>query len=132
MKGAAPQLRVARPSRDLLAATHFYTEGLGFELLGSFQDHDGFDGVILGRPAWSYHLELTQNRLSQAVVAPTDEDLLIFYIPHLPTWKEVVQRLRSAGARETTNANPFWRAHGVTFKDPDGYGVVLQNGSCRT
>jgi catechol 2,3-dioxygenase-like lactoylglutathione lyase family enzyme len=129
VNGAAPQLRLARPSRDLEAATRFYTEGLGLQVLGSFQDHDGFDGVILGHPAWPYHLELTQNRLHPAAVAPSKEDLLVFYIPNLPDWNEVVQRLRAAGAGETTNANPFWRAHGATFKDPDGYGVVLQNGS---
>jgi len=124
---AAPQLRIARPSRDLEAASRFYTEGLGLDVLGSFQDHDGLDGVILGHPTWSYHLELTHKRLHPAAVAPTDEDLLVFYIPYLPAWEEAIERLRSAGARETINANPFWRARGVTFQDPDGYSVVLYN-----
>ncbi len=127
MSCAAPQLRVSRPSRDLEAATRFYTEGLGFEVLAAFEDHDGFDGVILGHPTWSYHLELTRRRVHPAAVAPTDEDLLVFYIPYLPSWKAWTERLRAAGAPETTNANPFWHAHGVTFQDPDGYGVVLYN-----
>lgn len=127
MNGTAPQLRIARPSCDLRAAARFYTEGLGLEVLGSFEDHDGFDGVILGHPAWPYHLELTYKRLHPAAVAPTNEDLLVFYIPDLPTWKEAREKMRRAGARETINANPFWRARGVTFRDPDGYRVVLYN-----
>jgi len=127
VNGAAPQLRIARPSRDLQAATRFYTEGLGLEVLGSFQNHDGFDGVILGHPTWPYHIELTQKGLHPAAVTPTDEDLLVFYIPYLSAWKEAIERLRRAGARETMNANPFWRARGVTFQDPDGYSVVLYN-----
>jgi catechol 2,3-dioxygenase-like lactoylglutathione lyase family enzyme len=110
-------------------ATRFYTEGLGFAILGSFEDHDGFDGVIFGHPTWSYHLELTHNRLRPALVAPTDEDLLVFYIPDLPAWEEAMLKLRRAGARETINANPFWRARGATFRDPDGYSIVLCNES---
>ena len=33
---SSPQLRVARPSRDLARATRFYTQALGFELLAEF------------------------------------------------------------------------------------------------
>ena len=40
-------LRVARPSYDLLAVVKFYRDGLGFEVLYEFKDHDGFDGVML-------------------------------------------------------------------------------------
>jgi catechol 2,3-dioxygenase-like lactoylglutathione lyase family enzyme len=95
----APQLRIARPSRDIEAAARFYKEGLGFEVMATFQDHDGFDGVILGHLSWSYHLELTRNRLHPVAIAPTNEDLLVFYVPYLPKWKEAVERLRSTGAR---------------------------------
>lgn len=56
----APHLRVARPSANLEAATDFYTRGLGLELLASFKEHAGFDGVILGHPHWPYHLEFTK------------------------------------------------------------------------
>ena len=47
---AAPTLRVARPSDDLDALLRFYRDGLGLELLGGFEGHDGFDGVMLGHP----------------------------------------------------------------------------------
>src|SRR5437667_180947 len=40
-------LRVARPSDDLAALVKFYRDGLGFDVLYEFNDHDGFDGVML-------------------------------------------------------------------------------------
>jgi hypothetical protein len=38
-------LRVARPTDNFDQVVRFYTEGLGLTVLGSFQDHDGFDGI---------------------------------------------------------------------------------------
>jgi catechol 2,3-dioxygenase-like lactoylglutathione lyase family enzyme len=35
---------VARPTDDLAAVVRFYHDGLGFEVLAEFRDHDGFDG----------------------------------------------------------------------------------------
>lgn len=123
----APQLRVARPSRDLAAATRFYTNGLGLRLLGTFEDHAGFDGIMLGHPGWPYHLELTHRRDEPAVPASTDEDLLVFYLPDRSAWEEAVHRLRDVGAREVPASNPYWNVRGITFEDPDGYRLVLQN-----
>jgi hypothetical protein len=41
-------LRVARPTDNLVEVMKFYRDGLGFEVLYEFKDHDGFDGVMLG------------------------------------------------------------------------------------
>jgi len=41
-------LRVVRLSDDLAPVVEFYRDGLGFELLAEFRDHEGFDGVIIG------------------------------------------------------------------------------------
>ena len=35
------KLRVARPTNDLDALVRFYRDGLGFEVLGGFEDHAG-------------------------------------------------------------------------------------------
>jgi catechol 2,3-dioxygenase-like lactoylglutathione lyase family enzyme len=40
-------VRIARLSADLAAAVKFYRDGLGFEVLYEFKDHDGFDAVML-------------------------------------------------------------------------------------
>lgn len=123
---SAPQLRIARPSRDLDLAADFYRDAMGLELLGAFQDHAGFDGVILGHPSWPYHLELTRHRTQPVNPTTTDEDLLVFYYPDPVVWSAVVQRVRDAGAAEVTPANPYWRSHAVTFTDPDGNRIVIQ------
>lgn len=47
-RSAPPILRVARPSDDLDALPPFYLNGLGLKMLARFDDHNGFDGVILG------------------------------------------------------------------------------------
>jgi catechol 2,3-dioxygenase-like lactoylglutathione lyase family enzyme len=122
-----PQFRVARPSRDLDAAERFYTGSLGLTVVARFEDHDGFDGVMLGHSAWPYHLELTRRRNAPVNPQSTEEDLLVFYLPDVATWNAIVARLRTAGAREVPAANPYWRVHGVTFTHPDGYRIVLQN-----
>jgi catechol 2,3-dioxygenase-like lactoylglutathione lyase family enzyme len=123
----APQLRVARPSRDLHAATRFYTQGLGFGVLATFAGHAGFDGVILGRAGWPYHLELTHRRDEPIAPRPTVEDLLVFYLPDRGEWQRAVRRLYDAGARAVVAVNPYWDARGVTVEDPDGYRIVLVN-----
>lgn len=125
--GSPPQLRVARPSRDLDRATRFYTQALGLEVLATFTDHAGIDGVILGHSSWPYHLELTRRRDDSLVPQPTEEDLLVFYLPERSQWKAVAQRVHDFGAPSVPSSNPYWNERGVTFEDPDGYRVVLEN-----
>jgi catechol 2,3-dioxygenase-like lactoylglutathione lyase family enzyme len=122
-------LRVARPSGDLDRATRFYTQALGLELLASFADHACVDGVIVGHPSWPYHLELTRRRIDPLIPRPTDEDLLVFYLPDRSQWEAVSQRVRDFGAPSVPSSNPYWDERGVTFEDPDGYRVVLENAS---
>ncbi len=122
-------LRVARPSDDLSVVVKFYRDGLGFEVLGEFKDHDGFDGVMLGRKEAAYHLEFTRKKGHKAGRALTEDNLLVFYLPDAGTWKSAVARLEHAGYKAVKAFNPYWDKKGKTFEDPDGYRVVLQNAS---
>jgi len=124
---AVPHVRLARPSRDLAATTAFYTGGLGLSVLATFEDHAGIDGVVLGHPQWPYHLEFTRRRGDPLLPTGTPEDVIVIYLPDRAAWSSAVENLRTVGAREVVNANPYWRQHGVTFQDPDGYLLVLQN-----
>jgi hypothetical protein len=54
----------------------FYRDGLGFEVLSEFKDHDGFDGVMLGRKGAAYHLEFTRKAGHKAGRAPTEDNAL--------------------------------------------------------
>ncbi|WP_216857017.1 hypothetical protein [Acidisoma sp. S159] len=44
-----PTVRVVRPTDDIEALLPFYREGLGLDVLYRFADHDGFNGVMIGR-----------------------------------------------------------------------------------
>jgi catechol 2,3-dioxygenase-like lactoylglutathione lyase family enzyme len=120
-------VRIARPSDDLAALVTFYRNGLGFEVLYEFKDHDGFDGVMLGFKGAGYHLEFTRKHGHRAGRAPTEENLLVFYLPDTEEWKRAVARLEGLGHQAVKAFNPYWDRKGKTFEDPDGYRVVLQN-----
>ena len=120
-------LRIARPSDNLAATAAFYRDGLGFEVLGSFEDHAGFDGIMLGHAGMGYHLELTHERGHRVGRAPNAEHLLVFYLPDAERWQAAVDRLQRQGHRAVKSNNPYWDHRGKTFEDPDGYRIVLQN-----
>ncbi|WP_345816360.1 VOC family protein [Paraburkholderia sp. PREW-6R] len=120
-------LRVARPTDNLTRVAEFYRAGLGFELLAQFNDHQGFDGVVLGRPGTPWHIEFTRQHGVSAGRAPTTEHLLVLYLPDQDEWAAAVERLQAFGANECEPDNPYWQVRGKTFEDPDGYRIVLQN-----
>jgi len=119
-------MRVARPTDNLAELLKFYREGLGFEVIGSFEDHDGFDGVMLGHPGLDYHLEFTHRRGDTVGKAPTEENLLVFYVPDSEEWAQAVAQMIACGYHPVESFNPYWEVRGKTFEDPDGYRVVLQ------
>ena len=120
-------MRVARPTDHLAAIAQMYTQGLGFTVLAEFTDHQGFDGIILGHPQQPYHLEFTAQRGHQVGKAPTQDHLLVFYIPDRADWEAGCAQMGSAGFRAVPSYNPYWDVQGRTFEDLDGYRVVLQN-----
>ena len=120
-------MRVVRPTDNLAAIGEMYAKGLGFEVLAEFEDHRGFDGVILGHPKQSYHIEFTSERGHEVGKAPTRDHLLVFYVPGNDDWEAGCAQMISAGFREMPSYNPYWDLHGRTFEDIDGYRVVLQN-----
>lgn len=124
-------LRIARPTDHLQRVAQMYIEGLGFELLGKFEDHQGFDGVMIGHPKHHYHLEFTHHRGTQVGRAPTQDNLMVFYIADAQQWALTCEQMIKAGFVHVPSYNPYWDEAGCTFEDVDGYRVVLaqRNGS---
>ena len=122
-------LRIARPTDHLEEVIRFYTKGVGLSMIGSFEDHEGFDGVMLGRPGDNYHLEITRKHGHSYGRAPTQENLLVFYIADTDEWLKATERMSKAGYQSVPSFNPYWDRLGKTYEDPDGYRVVLQNQS---
>ncbi len=123
---ASAHLRIARPTDHMDDILRFYRDGLDFELIGSFEDHDGFDGIMLGHSGAPYHLEFTHKHGEVAGRAPGQENLLVFYLPDADDWRRACERMAAAGYRPVPPFNPYWNVRGLTFEDIDGYRVVLQ------
>ena len=119
MPGTA-KMRVARPTDNLDAVARFYTQGLGLAELYRFENHAGFDGVMLGTPDAPYHLEFTRAHGHRAGRAPTADNLLVFYLPDEREWNDAVARMIEA-CRE----GPFGaRVSGVAISDANDDGSV--------
>ena len=103
-----------------------YERGLGLEVISRFENHEGFDGVMLGKRGAGYHLEFTSCRTHAVEPAPTPEDMLVFYFPDAAAWQDTCAGMAQAGFREVQAFNPYWERAGRTFEDPDGYRVVIQ------
>jgi len=121
-----PVLRVARPTDDIDALLPFYRDGVGLSVLYRFEDHDGFDGVMLGHEKAPWHLEFTRARGHRAGRAPTADNLLVLYRPDLEEWQAAIDGMTAAGFRPVPSFNPYWDRTGLTFEDPDGYRLVFQ------
>ena len=125
----AAQVRFARPTDRLAQIVRFYHEGVGLPIVGGFEDHDGYTGVMLGLPDVGYHLEFTSHVDGSPCPAPTADNLLVLYIPDRAAVQAVIERLGSLGYHPVKPENPYWAAHAVTIPDPDGWRLVLVTGA---
>jgi len=129
MIGKSSVMRVARPTDNLAEIAKMYEKGLGFKRLGSFENHAGFDGVMLGHEKHAYHLEFTHQQGTSHGKAPSEDNLLVFYVPDENQWQDACNLMEMAEFKEVPSSNPYWDAEGRTFEDIDGYRVVIQNGA---
>ena len=121
------QVRIARPTDKLEEVLRFYSEGLGLKIVGSFREHDGYSGYMLGLPGTDYHLEFTHHAAGSPCPAPSRDNLLVFYIPEKAAVERIAARLSALGYPSVEAENPYWSEKGVTIEDPDGSRVVLMN-----
>ncbi len=96
-------------------------------MLGRFENHQGFDGVMIGSAGMDYHFEFTYCRTHPVMPTPTNEDLTVFYIPNPSEWQTACALMLAAGFKQAASFNPYWEVQGQTFEDHDGYRTVLQN-----
>ena len=123
------QVRIARPTDRLEEVVSFYRDALGLEVVGSFEHHAGYDGVMLGLPGREYHLEFTRRAGGGPVPAPSKDNLLVLYVEDREAMNELAARLQTHGHHPVPPENPYWAERGLTFEDPDGWRVVLMNTS---
>ncbi|MFC4559000.1 VOC family protein [Virgibacillus kekensis] len=124
---SAAQVRIARPTDKFEEVIKFYERGLGLERLTDFENHNGYTGVILGIPNAAYHLEFTKHAKGSPCPAPTEDNLLVFYIPDKEEIDRVADRLLGMGYPDVPPENNYWKEKGITIEDPDGWRIVLMN-----
>jgi len=115
------QVRVARHTNRLAEIVRFYRDGLGLREIGHFKDHDGYDGIFLALTGTETHLEFTTGGEHRGPT-PHLDSLLVLYLGNVDAVSEACERV---GAQPVEPANPYWKEHGVTLVDPDGFHVVL-------
>jgi catechol 2,3-dioxygenase-like lactoylglutathione lyase family enzyme len=126
MTTAFAQVRIARPTDRLAEVERFYSNDLGLPVIYRFENHAGYDGVMIGLPGTDYHLEFTSHEDGSPCPAPTRDNLLVLYFQGDAHMYEMVERLAAAGHKPVDAENPYWASVGaMTFEDPDGWRVVL-------
>lgn len=118
------KFRSARHTNNLAPLVAFYRDALGLEVLGKFDSHDGYDGVFLGIPGADWHLEFTVS--DEAVKhKPDEDDLLVFYPASAEEYERIIRRFSENNIPALEPKNPYWKANGITYADPDGYRIVI-------
>ena len=118
--------RAARHTNDLKPLIEFYTNIVGLDVLGSFEDHDNYDGVFLGKHGQNWHLEFTKS-LTKANHKFDADDILVFYPEQAAEYDKILERINYYEIKIITPENPYWRNNGIMIKDPDGYCIVISN-----
>lgn len=120
------KFRHARHTHQLEPIIDFYTKIIGLDILGDFKNHEGYDGVFLGKKGENWHLEFTVSWI-QPLHRPDEDDLLVFYPQSQAEFMAIVERVAKANIRPIQPKNPYWKRNGITLLDPDGFGVVIVN-----
>ncbi len=116
--------RYARHTTDLEKIEKFYTEIVGLEKLGGFEDHSKYDGLFLGHKTAYWHLDFTTSpELPKSKF--DDDDLLVFYVNTEIELAKIKEKLQQHHIDLEIPKNPYWIANGIMVSDPDGFKIVF-------
>lgn len=117
---------MARHTFALKPLVDFYVNIIGLEVLGTFENHSGYDGIFLGKKGLDWHLEFTSTH-EPVEHAFKEEEMFVFYPTSQKEYVEIVERISDNQLSVLQAKNPYWNANGITIKDPDGFLVVISN-----
>lgn len=116
--------RYARHTDDLIKIEQFYTEIVGLEKLGYFENHNNYNGIFLGQKNSNWHLEFTSS--SEQPKSKFDEDdILVFYVNSEIELTRIKQTIENKCITLEVSKNPYWNANGIMVSDPDNFKVVF-------
>lgn len=116
--------RYARHTSKIESLIEFYTSVLNFEVLGKFENHDGYNGVFLGLKGENWHLEFTQNE--EKPQSKFDEDDALVFYPNSPkAYDDILENLKKFEVPILEAKNPYWKNKGICFEDCDHYKIII-------
>lgn len=120
------KFRFARHTNNIDKLRLFYTNILGFEVLGSFENHNNYDGIFLGKQNLDWHLEFTQ---TDEIVAFNfnEDDILVFYPETIVEFDVLIENISKNNIYFIASKNPYWNTNGKMILDPDGYRIIISN-----
>jgi catechol 2,3-dioxygenase-like lactoylglutathione lyase family enzyme len=120
------KFRFARHTNNLDKLKLFYTTILGFEVLGSFENHNNYDGIFIGKQNIDWHLEFTQ---TDEIVAFNfnEDDILVFYPETILEFDVLIENISKNNINFIASKNPYWNINGKMILDPDGYRIIISN-----
>jgi ribosomal protein S18 acetylase RimI-like enzyme len=117
-------LRWARASNRYDETIVFYRDLVGLPVVGEFTSSYGEDGTIFGLPDTTVQMEVVRARSTPA--PGEDFDQLVLYLDDDEALARASAPLLAAGFAPDPEQHAYWEANGaVTFRDPDGRGLVL-------
>lgn len=118
--------RSARHTENLSKIISFYTQVLGLEKLGDFKNHDGYDGVFLGKENQNWHLEFTSSNENVNSVF-NEDDIFVFYPTTEKEYQSILKNIVKFEIQKHEPKNPYWKENGILIKDSDGYNIIISN-----
>ena len=116
--------RYARHTTNLQEIEKFYTEIVGLEKIGSFENHNNYDGLFLGHKNSNWHLEFTTSTNKPNSKFDQD-DILVFYLNSEIELAQIKKTIKQKNINLEVPKNPYWSENGIMISDPDRFKVVF-------
>jgi hypothetical protein len=116
--------RYARHTSNLNKIERFYTEIVGLEKLGGFENHNDYNGLFLGYKNSNWHLEFTTSA-EQPKSKFDDDDILVFYVNTEVEIRRVKNTINNNNIILEIPKNPYWAENGIMISDPDNFKVIF-------
>lgn len=120
------EFRSARHTDNLKQIEEFYTKIIGLKVLFSFENHNDYSGVFLGKQGLNWHLEFTTSN-DKAEHQFDVEDILVFYPTEKAEYDKIVKQIKAHNIEIIKSKNPFWNDNGIMIQDPDGFRVIVSH-----
>ena len=92
--------------------------------MGSFTNHDNYDGVFIGKENLDWHLEFTASD-ELAKHQFDDDDILVFYPTTKNLYNDIIENINIYKIKTHKAKNPYWHENGILIRDPDGYNIIV-------